>query len=43
MGKSSRIQIEDEVFDSLKEAADFLGINDYDLSGKLDDCEEKSH
>lgn len=41
MGKSSRIQIEDEVFDSLKEAADFLGINDYDLSGKLDDCEEK--
>lgn len=39
--RGSRIQIEDEVFDSLKDAADFLGINDYDLSGKLDDCEEK--
>lgn len=39
--RGSRIQIEDEVFDTLKDAAAFLGLNDYDLSGKLDDCEEK--
>lgn len=40
--RGCRIMIDGEVFATLKKAAEFLEINDYDLSGMLNDMSEKT-